>query len=923
MPDAETADAVAIDLIANMDQFKRSTKQGADEFGRDMDRIKAKAAEAEQGVTNSMEKTGKAIEKSGQVSKRLGLQIGQIGSQLAVGTSPFIIMAQQASDVAIALDGTGGKLGKVIGFLGSWQGAVLLAAGTIAAQFLPKLLESNDALDKEVEKLKEAAEKSELHKEAQQKFSNTIEGVTQDIEKNREALEALNTAQESAEVGARKLAEAEKAKAAAIRDSTKAQLTSLEGQLADRKANPVGDPQAQATAVRFLENQIAKIRGDLDEANRDIIKAENTANAARLAETARQASLTQEQKIAERYDNEIAAATSLAQVQAQGAADFFKTEKAKQRYIDGVNSALKKQIDGINAAREAELKAYRETQRQKDTADATKFILPVSGRLTGTFGEARPGHTHAGVDIAVPVGTSVKAPAEGVVIEAGTLPGYGNVVFIDHGKGTISRLGHLSSIGVARGQQVAQGQVIGLSGGAKGAPGSGDSTGPHVHYEVRVNGRAVDPRKGSFNTDPAAVAEAAIRAAEAEERRRQAFENELASLQGNELDARRALVTSAEEIAKLQSADVETARRKYSDNIDSLVAQKKLTIEEAAQLKGVNDEIAKYRQQLIERNRDEAIFRAREAELRNEAATASAARDVEAEILQAQEATANTARERRDIELKLLDLQYAEERARNDYLIAYYDRLKTIKGISESELAEAKTQADIAALRNASIDKRKDAQKRVIESDNPFGEYANSLNDPEAAAEKAAVREIESLRKGLVDGLSEELGIKNQFVKDLFGIFLDQVIFRPLAQALSEASNGSGGLFGAIFSGIGSIFGGAFGGARAGGGGVAPGRFYGVNEHSTAPGLFIPLKPGRIEPPSFSNARAASGAPWGGNSQAIYVDARGAVMNDEFAAMILSQANRYADAAGGTAYKRSMRDAPGAVQSFRRYGTRP
>ena len=81
----------------------------------------------------------------------------------------------------------------------------------------------------------------------------------------------------------------------------------------------------------------------------------------------------------------------------------------------------------------------------------------------------------------------------GVVIQAGNVPGYGNVVYIDHGAGTISRLAHLSKIGVTKGQTVQRGEEIGLSGGARGAPGSGRSSGPHLHYEVRVDGKPVNP----------------------------------------------------------------------------------------------------------------------------------------------------------------------------------------------------------------------------------------------------------------------------------------------------------------------------------------------------------------------------------------------------------------------------------------------
>jgi murein DD-endopeptidase MepM/ murein hydrolase activator NlpD len=117
---------------------------------------------------------------------------------------------------------------------------------------------------------------------------------------------------------------------------------------------------------------------------------------------------------------------------------------------------------------------------------ASGLIWPVHGPVTSGFGW-RWGRMHEGIDIAVPSGTPVAAAASGTVITAGWLGGYGNLVVIDHGNGLATAYGHNSSVTVGAGQSVAQGQVIAYSGS------TGHSTGPHVHFEVRVNGSAVDP----------------------------------------------------------------------------------------------------------------------------------------------------------------------------------------------------------------------------------------------------------------------------------------------------------------------------------------------------------------------------------------------------------------------------------------------
>jgi murein DD-endopeptidase MepM/ murein hydrolase activator NlpD len=117
---------------------------------------------------------------------------------------------------------------------------------------------------------------------------------------------------------------------------------------------------------------------------------------------------------------------------------------------------------------------------------AAGFVWPVHGVLTSYFGW-RWGRMHEGIDLAVGSGTPVVASAAGTVIHAGWMGGYGNLVVVDHGGGVATAYGHNTSVTVGVGQQVAQGQLIAYSGN------TGNSTGPHVHFEVRINGAAVDP----------------------------------------------------------------------------------------------------------------------------------------------------------------------------------------------------------------------------------------------------------------------------------------------------------------------------------------------------------------------------------------------------------------------------------------------
>jgi murein DD-endopeptidase MepM/ murein hydrolase activator NlpD len=127
-------------------------------------------------------------------------------------------------------------------------------------------------------------------------------------------------------------------------------------------------------------------------------------------------------------------------------------------------------------------------------ANSAPNLWPVEGQITGSFGERTDpfngeGAFHTGVDIGAAMGQPVIAPADGVVTFADFMGGYGRAVMVDHGHGISTRYGHLSSYIVAAGQHIRRGDTIGYVGL------SGRSTGPHLHYEVRINDTPVNPYK--------------------------------------------------------------------------------------------------------------------------------------------------------------------------------------------------------------------------------------------------------------------------------------------------------------------------------------------------------------------------------------------------------------------------------------------
>ena len=170
--------------------------------------------------------------------------------------------------------------------------------------------------------------------------------------------------------------------------------------------------------------------------------------------------------------------------------------------MEDLTAGQEQELESLILERQREIEAQREAARRaaaiaggqpEPSAGAPGAVSwPVTGTITSPFGY-RPNpfgggmEFHQGLDIAAPMGTTVTAAASGTVISAGWYGGYGNYILIDHGGGMATGYGHLSQIFVSSGQQVQRGQAIGAVGS------TGASTGPHLHFEVRMNGKPVDP----------------------------------------------------------------------------------------------------------------------------------------------------------------------------------------------------------------------------------------------------------------------------------------------------------------------------------------------------------------------------------------------------------------------------------------------
>jgi murein DD-endopeptidase MepM/ murein hydrolase activator NlpD len=231
---------------------------------------------------------------------------------------------------------------------------------------------------------------------------------------------------------------------------------------------------------RAIVDEITRLKIEMRIARRKTaeVKAEVAKETAVLAEK------TEEQRAARAALLARQAALSAARSEKQGLlADTQHDRHEAQEDLSALQAASAALAAQINAAQQSSSGGGGGSSGSG--VSASGLIWPVNGIVTSGFGW-RWGRMHEGIDISAPTGTAVRAAASGTVIYAGSMGGYGTIIVLDHGNGLATAYAHLSSIWIGGGS-VSQGQGI----GAVGCTGS--CTGSHLHFEVRVNGSAVDP----------------------------------------------------------------------------------------------------------------------------------------------------------------------------------------------------------------------------------------------------------------------------------------------------------------------------------------------------------------------------------------------------------------------------------------------
>lgn len=720
-------------------------------------------------------------------------QVQDTFTQLSMGANVFQVVAIQGGQLAGQFSSVEGRAGSFARFMIGPYGLAITGALLVTGALTKDLDLFGDKLDDAIDKLKEDAAASDLTRRAKVRFGASVEGVTAALKESDEALKASAAAEWSAAERANLNAKAKRDQALATRQNTAAQLADAVAQEqaaleAARAQQRYGKGEGATVAAQLAAGRVDALQAQLAQANKNVTEAERELNVTRVDLAAEQAQISLDpiRSVTKLYDDRI----KLLKIQQREEARLgHQIDANSYRRLDQLEREKKAAVDAAQARQAA-------AKRDANAGPLTTFQSPVAGgRVTGRFGESRPGHQHAGIDYAVPVGTPVRAPAAGVVDVAGQRQGYGNAIYINFGGGTSARFGHLSKFNVKPGDRVEAGDIIGLSGGAPGAPGSGRSSGAHLHYEVRSGGKAVNPLGGRFKTDEGATANTAARSAEAAfkqaETARQrlidsdtAYTDEERAARQKLLDATRRTAASEEQrdalLRESINAEADATEKKIANQFDA----GDISLAQAQHLYSINEAT---RAQRLENVKIAAAQRV----ITNRYETEQQSLDIRLSQLRLEQDLATTDRERRAIGRQILDLEQQLRRK----------KLEQIRDTSNDPNEVARANRDLAALPGTEARENEQERRRSAGPVDAYRErLQRSVGDMDEALEGVQARGLQSLEDGLVgiiDG-TESVGsafkkMAASIISDLIRIAAQKVILSAISGGFGFAEGGSPG----------------------------------------------------------------------------------------------------------------------------------
>ncbi len=375
-------------------------------------------------------------------------------------------------------------------------------SGQSSAQSSSELSQKRDALDDVTAQMAETKRQLLNVKKREKGVLGELEKAETELEKARARLSSLES---RARRVSRSIAQAEKDLAASEEDlaSAQARLEQRVSMLKRRLRAMYMLGPANYLEVLFSSEDFAdfvtryeyvKLLAQRDAEYFDATQAEIESIQVKVADVEKKKAALQRER------DSLAKVQAEVKVQEASLAARVREREAILARIQRERAQYEEALDELEEMSQELERAIRDLQAREARAGKAlprwtgKLLMPVSGRITSDFGNRihpilGTRRFHSGLDIAVPMRTTVVAAAAGIVIYSGWISGYGYTVIIDHGGGLSTLYGHNSSLLVRSGQSVVQGDKIARSGS------TGLSTGPHVHFEVRDNGTPVDPWK--------------------------------------------------------------------------------------------------------------------------------------------------------------------------------------------------------------------------------------------------------------------------------------------------------------------------------------------------------------------------------------------------------------------------------------------
>lgn len=755
---AVEAERVVVEVLAKMDGFDAKVQQGAQVFDGSMKKIETSGARAEKAVGTSMAKIGASTRQLQQNTRNLGFQISDISTQLAAGTSPFLILAQQGPQVANALEGAKGAVGRFAAFLSGPYGAALLGAITLLGVFGEKLLKSGESVDDLVKKMKKQAAESDKSEKATKLFNESLEGLEQAAKDAEKALKALEDRQKTQEQQTVESIQQElnatraiRAKTEALLDAAEASNKEFEGSLAS------ADPRI-GNALKIQQSAIDALRKKIEKAKKDAEELEKKLTRAISFRTVEEASLSGEEAINRKYD-----------LQVEGA--------RKAAVATGlVTAALEKQVKAINAARDAEIERYRKTERERRK---TSTGLPdVTGReIARALGTSITSGTRTAAENRAAKGAANSYHLSGQAID---------IPLTVNGK-PLTKTGIRAAL-----------EPLGVQ--IKELLGPGDK-GHSDHFHIAFSKKRRGPDEVAAAQQKAE--DKAARLAEAEIDRQQRVADATASLDEQILRRKQDIADGAAEQAEFELQAVDQAQQLYDAGVDALAEEYKrtdglrgITDAQAKILKGKRAEVAELDRQMIERQEQKRI---RQENL----SIATGLLDNNLELLRSEEDLATSQKDRRRLALAILDAEYEKLRLALETSIADGEAA----GVSEDIL-----NAKRAQLRNLQTLKSNAVEGALKDTASPFESYIGGIRETAGALDEAFEEIAVGSLQSVVDGLGQaaagftSLGdvgrqVLGQLTQALVRLALQQLLLKTLGDTVGKSASETATASGAAAAG--------------------------------------------------------------------------------------------------------------------------